>query len=103
MLIVYLVLILKFYTVPMPLHNVKNQKALSSKYLSIFYRENLISFLNYFTTTLKKGPFLHDAAHIILIFFARLQSNSGLWIDVVCLSDVNIFVNFSISVLGFAF
>ena len=49
-----MVLIFKFYTVPVRLHDVKNfgnQRALSSKHVSIFYRENMKSFLDYITAT----------------------------------------------------
>ena len=51
-----LVLISKFYTVSVPLQNLKtilNKRAFSSKHVSIFYRENLTSFLNYVTATLR--------------------------------------------------
>ena len=49
-------LILKSYTVPVCLHDVThflNQKAFSGKHVSIFYRENRTSFLNYVTATLR--------------------------------------------------
>ena len=53
----YLMIILKFYTAPVRLHdviNIVNQKAHSCKDVSIiFYRENMTSFLNYVTATLR--------------------------------------------------
>ena len=52
----YLVLILIFYTIPVPLHDVTNflnHKTLPSKHVSIFHCENMTSFLNYITATLR--------------------------------------------------
>ena len=52
----YLVLIWKILTIPQTLHDVKNflnKRALSSKHVSIFYREFMTSFLNYVTATLR--------------------------------------------------
>ena len=53
----YLMLTLKFYTVPVHLHDViiiVNQNGLSCKHVSIiFYCENMTSFLNYVTATLR--------------------------------------------------
>ena len=49
---VTLVLIMKFYTVPVCLHTVKN--LLSSKHMSIFFcYENMKSFLDYNTSMLR--------------------------------------------------
>ena len=50
----YMVLILKFYTVPMPFHDVKtflNKRALSSKRVKFCYHKNMTSFLSYVTAT----------------------------------------------------
>ena len=52
----YKMFILKSYTVPVHLHNITNilnQKAFSSKYMSFFYCENMTSFLNFVTATLR--------------------------------------------------
>ena len=52
----YLVLILKFYTVPVRLRDVTNflnHETLQSKHVSILCRENMTSFLNYVTATLR--------------------------------------------------
>ena len=51
----YKILILRSYAVSARLHDVTNflnQKAFSSKHVSIYYRENMTSFLNYVTATL---------------------------------------------------
>ena len=48
-------LILKFYTIPVRFRDVTsflNHTIISSKVVSIFYRENMTSFLNYVTATL---------------------------------------------------
>ena len=64
-----LVVILKFYTVPRLLHavaNFVNQKTFSSKHVSnFFYRENMTSFLNYVTATLRalfawRGSYMYN-------------------------------------------
>ena len=60
-----LVLILKFYTVQVrfqDINKVLNHKTVSSKHVLIFNYENMTSFLNYFTATLR--TLLRDAAHI---------------------------------------
>ena len=52
----YMILILKFYTVSVSLHDVTNflnHKTFSRKQVSNFYRENMTSFLNYVTATLR--------------------------------------------------
>ena len=56
---------LKFYTDPVRLYQVKSflqQKTLSSKHVSIFYRQNMVPFLACVTAALR--PFLRDAAHL---------------------------------------
>ena len=60
LLIVYLVLILKFNTFPLRLHDVKH--VLNHKTLSRKHRKNMTSFLNYLTATLR--ALLHDAAQM---------------------------------------
>ena len=62
----------EFYTFPVRIHGVINivkQNALSGKHVSIiFYRENMMSFLNYVTVTLRTlyAWVDDDAAHIVL-------------------------------------
>ena len=69
-------LILKFYTVPVCLFDIKkslNHKTLQSKHVSkFFFRENMTSFLNYVTATLR--ALLRGAAHICKI---RTENDSG--------------------------
>ena len=78
---VCLVVILKFYTVTIFLHAVRNfeyQKEFLSKRVN-FFTAIMTSFLKYFTATLR-ALFLHDAAHFISTsyVFANLHENDFL-------------------------
>ena len=86
----YMVLIVEFYTVPMPFHNVKTfliKRALSNKHASIFYRENITSFLNYVTATLRV-PFAWRGCMYYYIFFITFYIKS---IKSSCLLHVGFF------------
>ena len=63
----YFVQIFKFYTVPMPFHDVKNfltKDHFQANTCRFFYRENMPQFINYSTSQL---PFLPDAAQILIV------------------------------------
>ena len=75
----YLNLSLKFYTVPVRLHdviNIVNQNVLSCKHVSIiFYCENMTSFLNYVTATLRTLYALHGSHNKK----SRYSQNNKMW------------------------
>ena len=52
----FLLFVLKFYTIPVRSHDVRlflSRKTVSKQTCRIFYRENMMSFLNYVTATLR--------------------------------------------------
>ena len=72
------VVILKFYTVLMFLHAVRKfvcPKAFSSKHVSTFYRENMTSFFNFVTATLR-ALFAWRGSFVILQNIAEQDRNA---------------------------